>query len=571
MEGVLETAAAGIGAAFGTGAVSPTLAAALRSLLPDALFLRASLRCGAGLFVSDDLLQPGQNELSVVSLKNSLAGLAMAQQQPVVVATPPATAAPAAAQVVCMPVALAPADADAAAAQAAVFSAALAAGDGGSPAASGGQQEAASRPVYVGALMLGFPHTGSLPAPLAQALQALATAAAPYLLLLGLTKAADMADLLRLRAADCICCGGEEDELQDLPLEACRPQLSPRSSGGSAGSAASPFADGVASPERSLTAELDETALNAAAAKALAGASILEAPSWAGKAAAGASGGSSHGQGAGAAALHRRGPKQQQGKQAAGDNEVEAEPKAALRLQAAAAVDAAAPQHMPTGPLLSFADAELEARFAAAHDHVQLRGDALFCFLHLASALTLVALGLGALTGAAVLLALALALPLVAMTAGVDRYVRHREALLSLALLLHACLLRSAVSAGVVRLLPAGTLWCLPWLLRATGAEALAVFTIGFKLRVRRFLPLHILCLALVLGGLPGRCRASAADGCLPAGLHRAAVAVLLFLGGLLPAAAIYKAEARARHRFLAASAPLLGARAHQLGAAATE
>lgn len=501
---------------------------------------RASLRCGAGLFVSDDLLQPGQNELSVVSLKNSLAGLAMAQQQPVVVATPPATAAPAAAQVVCMPVALAPADADAAAAQAAVFSAALAAGDGGSPAASGGQQEAASRPVYVGALMLGFPHTGSLPAPLAQALQALATAAAPYLLLLGLTKAADMADLLRLRAADCICCGGEEDELQDLPLEACRPQLSPRSSGGSAGSAASPFADGVASPERSLTAELDEAALNAAAAKALAGASILEAPSWAGKAAAGASGGSSHGQGAGAAALHRRCPKQQQGKQAAGDNEVEADPKAALRLQAAAAVDAAAPQHMPTGPLLSFADAELEARFAAAHDRAQLRGDALFCFLHLASALTLVALGLGALTGAAVLLALALALPLVAMTAGVDRwaekwqqkldaafspasqlvvrwrnlgfspvtiqhwcpyacpsssptlpscplctgrYVRHREALLSLALLLHACLLRSAVSAGVVRLLPAGTLWCLPWLLRATGAEALAVFTIGFKVR----------------------------------------------------------------------------------------
>lgn len=59
--------------------------------------------------------------------------------------------------------------------------------------------------------------------------------------------------------------------------------------------------------------------------------------------------------------------------------------------------------------------------------------------------------------------------------------------------------------------------------------------------------------------------------GCLPAGLHRAAVAVLLFLGGLLPAAAIYKAEARARHRFLAASAPLLGARARQLGAAATE
>lgn len=370
----------------------------------------------------------------MVSLKNSLAGLAMAQQQPVVVATPAATAAPAAAQVVCMPVALAPADAHAAAAQAAVFSAAQAAGGGGSPSASGGQQEAASRPVYVGALMLGFPHTGSLPAPLAQALQALAAAAAPYLLLLGLTKAADMADLLRLRAADCICCGGEEDELQDLPLEACRPQLSPRSSGGSAGGTASPFADKAGSLEHSPAAELDEAALNAAAAKALAGASILEAPSRAGKAAAGASGGSSRGQGAAAAALRQRGPKQQQGKQAAGDSEVEADPKAALRLQAAAAADAAAPQHMPTGPLLSFADAELETRFAAAHDRAQLRGDALFCFLHLASALTLVALGPGALTGAAVVLALALALPLVAMAAGVDRWAEKWQQKLDAAL-----------------------------------------------------------------------------------------------------------------------------------------
>lgn len=59
--------------------------------------------------------------------------------------------------------------------------------------------------------------------------------------------------------------------------------------------------------------------------------------------------------------------------------------------------------------------------------------------------------------------------------------------------------------------------------------------------------------------------------GCLPAGLHRAAVAALLFLGGLLPAAALYKAEARARHRFLVASAPVLGARLRPLGAAATE
>lgn len=392
---------------------------------------RASLRCGAGLFVSEDLLQPGQNELSVASLKNSLAGLAMAQQHPVVVAASAATAAPAAAQVVCVPVALSPSNADAAAAQAAVVAAAQqAAASGGSPSASGGQGQggpAACRPVYVGALMLGSPHTGGLPAGLTQALQALAAAAAPYLLLLGLTKAADMADLLRLRAADCICCGGEEDELQDLPLEACRPQLSPRSSGGSAGGAASHFSDLAGSEQDSPAAQVDAAALNAAAAKALAGASNL-APPPAEAAAARASGGSSRGQRPAAAALRQRGPEQRQGKQAAGEGkagaEAEADPKAALRrLQAATPAEAAPPPHVPTGPLLDFSDAELEARFAAAHSRSQLCGDALFCVLQLAGALTLAVLDPDALrsgTGAA--LTLALALPLVAMAADTDRW-----------------------------------------------------------------------------------------------------------------------------------------------------
>lgn len=41
--------------------------------------------------------------------------------------------------------------------------------------------------------------------------------------------------------------------------------------------------------------------------------------------------------------------------------------------------------------------------------------------------------------------------------------------------------------------------------------------------------------------------------GCLPAAVQRPATAVLLALGGLLPAAAVYWFEARARERFLAA------------------
>lgn len=139
-------------------------------------------------------------------------------------------------------------------------------------------------------------------------------------------------------------------------------------------------------------------------------------------------------------------------------------------------------------------------------------------------------------------------------------------------------------------------------------------------MRFSRFLPIHILCLALVLSGLPPACRASAADGersgvpcwpgrwhsgclphksghehagrhvplpscthlsrlsplsptppiigCLPDGVHRAAVAALLAIGGLLPATALYYAEGQARRRFLAASSHLCGQQLHPQGAA---
>ena len=45
----------------------------------------------------------------------------------------------------------------------------------------------------------------------------------------------------------------------------------------------------------------------------------------------------------------------------------------------------------------------------------------------------------------------------------------------------HAVLLRSSSLPSLMRLLPDGSLQRLPWLLRATGAEALAIFPIGFK------------------------------------------------------------------------------------------
>lgn len=58
--------------------------------------------------------------------------------------------------------------------------------------------------------------------------------------------------------------------------------------------------------------------------------------------------------------------------------------------------------------------------------------------------------------------------------------------MLSLVLLLVAGLLRSTAAAALLRLRPAGTAARLPWLLRCTGAEALALFSIGFKVRLGR-------------------------------------------------------------------------------------
>ena len=53
--------------------------------------------------------------------------------------------------------------------------------------------------------------------------------------------------------------------------------------------------------------------------------------------------------------------------------------------------------------------------------------------------------------------------------------------LLALLLLAHAWLRRRAEGGTLLRLLPATAKERLPWLLRGTGAEALALFPIGFQ------------------------------------------------------------------------------------------
>ncbi len=50
------------------------------------------MRCGSGLFVTDDLLRPGAMEgIKLVGLHSSMAGLAMKEGVPVSVDTQPST------------------------------------------------------------------------------------------------------------------------------------------------------------------------------------------------------------------------------------------------------------------------------------------------------------------------------------------------------------------------------------------------------------------------------------------------------------------------------------------------
>ena len=351
------------------------------------------MRCGAGLFVSDDLLQPGHIALAVASLHNSLAGVAIAKRQPVAVTAAGAAGGSATAHqprtkhVLCMPAGLR-------SEQSAALPAAAAGGSGqpegsasklaSTSAASAGRlcSGDAPRHMYVGALMVGC-DAAAPPAELWLALAALADAAAPYLLVLGITKVTDMADLLRLRAVDCACCADEEDPLQDMPLEACAPQL-PRS--GDGGGAAGAMA---------------------AAHAALAKRSRLSAG------------------GGGGEGTHAAGPSssaratQLCSSSSVGFEEEEADPKAAVKAQRGSGATAPPqqPPPQPAGPLLRFVDPALEARFAAAQNAGLARGDGLLAALHLAAAVCLAVLHTGALLRSRAVQAflVVLAAPLVTM------------------------------------------------------------------------------------------------------------------------------------------------------------
>lgn len=392
------------------------------------------MRCGTGLFVSGDLLRPGPIELSVVSLRHSMAGLAMAQGQPIVVTAPATGGAGAARQVLCLPVALQPTSSSGSntgqpsgsssdrGQQSSNSSSDRGQQSGGSSdtgqQASAGSISAAAPPLYVGAFMVGAAaEDGAQPAPprLWAGLQALAGVTAPYLLILGLTLAEQMGELLRLRGAEAAACGsdGEEDALQDVPLEGCGPPPPPPPRGG-AGGAAGPL------PARDSPggSEPPAEAANVAAAAALPRRSHLAGG------AASAPGGSGRSLQPGGAAPPA--VKQRQGAEGGRGAEQAQGLEAPSKPRHAHATHAPPPRAAPRGSLLGFADSAMEARFAAAYNRSLACSDALFAAMHLAAALCVAALHPAALAGSAAVPAFAAALlvPLLAPLLAQARWAR---------------------------------------------------------------------------------------------------------------------------------------------------
>lgn len=360
------------------------------------------MRCGTGLFVSDDLLRPGAIELSLVSLRRSMAGLAMAQRRPVAFAVPGGAAA-STRQVLCMPVALQP------------TSSSSSGSDGGQTAPSGSSQDA-DPPLYVGALMVGAAAAGggaaSSPPPLWAPLAALAGAAAPYLLLLGLEQASQMGELLRLHAADAGSCSSEDDELEDVgSLAAWTPHLPPAGGPESATGPPPPPPAGHSSGELPTATAADSAAQQRAGAAALSQRSRL-AGGVGGRPSAGGSGSGDGGQQKGASARAWEAPRQPEDGQHDGQ---------AADLKAAVKRRQAAPPALlggACGAMLRFADPAVEARYAAAHNRGRAGGDAIFAAVHLFAALCVAALRPAALAGCAAACAFvaALLVPLLAAT-----------------------------------------------------------------------------------------------------------------------------------------------------------
>jgi hypothetical protein len=135
--------------------------------------------------------------VSLVSLKYSLAGLAMKQGRPLTVRLPSGSSSFGAAAptrtVACAPISIPP------------------------------PTNASYAPLQVGALLVGSP--GDLSVHIKAGLSRLAGMAGPALLTIGLSRVQHLSHLLSLRDADAEYIGLEED-LQDLPIEVSRPQQS---------------------------------------------------------------------------------------------------------------------------------------------------------------------------------------------------------------------------------------------------------------------------------------------------------------------------------------------------------
>eukprot|EP00887_Chlorella_sp_A99_P001017 scaffold14.g1017.t1 len=413
--------------------------------------------------------------------------------------------------------------------------------------------------LFVGAIMAGCAAPPS--ARERGALAELAAALGPYLLVLALSKAGDMAALLQLRAADCVGVG-EEEAMQDLP--------------GPAGAAPG---HGAAAAAAARDVSMAEAQLNAAAAAALDRASKLERPSAgpvpvdeapASDASAAQQGQREQAQQAGPPGGKLSGARvffQQAG---AGSAEPDAAPLkragapdrprllpprpdqcrvdllSALLYLALAAVLWAVGLLLPAGgpaPLAApFADAN------SSHPESASRPPSSRAGLHLSTAHLFAAATL-------------LAVPLALMAAARGRwYASARESLLAALMLGQAWLCRSAVlPAFLARLAAQEQLQHAGWPAARGGLSALASLLnlASFECLCLSPLTLQAACLAMMLSALPCVCSPGALaaspfcanDGAaaptLPPRAAAHVAAALVVVGGLLPAAVLRVRESR--------------------------
>jgi hypothetical protein len=173
---------------FGNDRTSAELAHGLRKLFPRVEFVRASLRSGSGLFVTDNLLHQGRCMKNLVSFQNSLSAECMERGDLVVL--PPSVA------------------------------------PYGTDQTVGNQNSIAAIPAMahgkpIGAIIVGAPEN-YLEGDVLNDLNTLAEYLGEILELVGQCHVSHMADLLALREQDSAVFGAEES-LQDLPMNTSYP------------------------------------------------------------------------------------------------------------------------------------------------------------------------------------------------------------------------------------------------------------------------------------------------------------------------------------------------------------